>query len=80
MRIAIVHDYIKEYGGAERVLEELVKLFPNAPIYTAFYKKGSPAYDKFQTKKIIPSWAHYFFCNKTSQSFEILGAFNLGKF
>jgi glycosyltransferase involved in cell wall biosynthesis len=37
MRIAIVHDYIKEYGGAERVLEELHKLFPDAPIYTSLY-------------------------------------------
>ncbi len=37
MRIAIVHDYIKEYGGAERVLEELHKLFPEAPIYTSIY-------------------------------------------
>src|SRR3990167_5589898 len=37
MRIAIVHDYIKEYGGAERVLEELHKLFPEAPVYTSIY-------------------------------------------
>src|SRR3989344_1062873 len=37
MRIAMVHDYIKEYGGAERVLEELHKLFPEAPIFTSIY-------------------------------------------
>jgi len=37
MRVAIVHDYIKEYGGAERVLEELHKLYPEAPIYTSIY-------------------------------------------
>ena len=37
MKIALVHDYIKEYGGAERVLEELHKLFPEAPIYTSIY-------------------------------------------
>lgn len=37
MRVAIVHDYIKEYGGAERVLEELVKIFPEAKIYTSVY-------------------------------------------
>ena len=37
IKIAIVHDYIKEYGGAERVLEELHKLFPDAPIYTSIY-------------------------------------------
>lgn len=37
MKVAIVHDYIKEYGGAERVLEELHKLYPDAPIYTSIY-------------------------------------------
>ena len=36
-KIAIVHDYLKEYGGAERVLEELIKLFPNADVYTSLY-------------------------------------------
>ncbi len=37
MRVVLVHDYIKEYGGAERVLEELHKVFPDAPIYTSIY-------------------------------------------
>src|SRR3989344_7384251 len=37
MKIAIVHDYIKEYGGAERVLEALHELYPEAPIYTSIY-------------------------------------------
>lgn len=37
MKIAIVHDYIKEYGGAERVLEELIKVFPQADVYTSLY-------------------------------------------
>jgi glycosyltransferase involved in cell wall biosynthesis len=36
MRVALVHDYLREYGGAERVLEELHKLFPDAPVYTSF--------------------------------------------
>lgn len=37
MKIAIVHDYIKEYGGAERVVEELVKIYPNADVFTSIY-------------------------------------------
>ena len=56
MKIALVHDYIKEYGGAERVLEELHNLYPEAPIYTAFYEKKSKAYERFKNAKIIPSW------------------------
>jgi len=37
-KIAIVQDYIKEFGGAESVLETLSEIFPNAPIYTTLYK------------------------------------------
>lgn len=39
MRIALVHDYLNQYGGAERVLESFSELFPDAPIYTLFYDK-----------------------------------------
>ncbi|MDD4136164.1 MAG: glycosyltransferase [Candidatus Shapirobacteria bacterium] len=38
LKIAIVQDYIKEFGGAESVLEILSEIFPNAPIYTTLYK------------------------------------------
>jgi len=41
MRVALVHDYIKEYGGAERVLEALHAIFPKAPVYTSIY---APSY------------------------------------
>ncbi len=37
MRVAIVHDYIKEYGGAERVLETLLEIYPDADVYTSLY-------------------------------------------
>jgi len=37
MKVALVHDYIKEYGGAERVLEALHEIWPNAPVYTSVY-------------------------------------------
>jgi glycosyltransferase involved in cell wall biosynthesis len=39
LKIALVHDYLREYGGAERVLEVLHELFPEAPVYTAFADK-----------------------------------------
>lgn len=39
MRIALVHDYLVQYGGAERVLEVLCELFPKAPIFTLVYDK-----------------------------------------
>lgn len=55
MKIALVHDYIKEFGGAERVLKELSDMFPDAPIYTAFCVKNSTAEKEFKGRKIIES-------------------------
>ena len=39
MKIALVHDYLVQYGGAERVLEAFTELFPYAPIYTLIYDR-----------------------------------------
>lgn len=36
MKVALVHDYLREYGGAERVIEALHELYPKAPLYTSF--------------------------------------------
>ncbi len=57
MKVALVHDFLIEYGGAERVLEALHEIWPKAPIYTAFYRENSSAYRRFKHKKIIASWA-----------------------
>ncbi len=37
MNVAIVHDYLIQYGGAERIIEIFHQLFPEAPIYTSIY-------------------------------------------
>lgn len=37
MRVALVHDYLNQMGGAEKVLLTLHDLFPQAPIYTSIY-------------------------------------------
>jgi glycosyltransferase involved in cell wall biosynthesis len=36
-RVALVHDWLNQMGGAENVLEEFVALAPGAPIYTSIY-------------------------------------------
>ncbi|MFO0703189.1 MAG: hypothetical protein U0525_00475 [Patescibacteria group bacterium] len=36
MKIALVHDQLAEFGGAERVLIAMKKAFPDAPLYTSF--------------------------------------------
>ena len=39
MRVAILHDYLNQFGGAERVLIALLEIFPKADIYTLLYDK-----------------------------------------
>ena len=34
MKVGIVHDWLLVYGGAERVLKELLVLFPDAHLYS----------------------------------------------
>lgn len=58
MKIALVHDFLKEYGGAERVLEALHEIWPEAPIYTAFvdYAGFGPHADRVRPWKIKTTW------------------------
>lgn len=52
--IAIVHDWLTNFAGAERVLLEISDLFPKAPIYTSVYdSKGAKPFAK---KRVIPSF------------------------
>ncbi len=40
MKVAIVHEYLNQYGGAERVLQVLCSMLPHAPIYTTLYDRA----------------------------------------
>lgn len=40
LRVALVHDQLAEFGGAERVLIALKEAFPQADVYTSFVDKG----------------------------------------
>jgi glycosyltransferase involved in cell wall biosynthesis len=55
VRIALVHDYLVQYGGAERVLECFCELWPYAPIYTLVYNEEA-MHGKFSDKKIKTSF------------------------
>ncbi len=37
LKVALVHDHLVQDGGAERVVRTLLKMYPEAPLYTAFY-------------------------------------------
>lgn len=60
-RVAIVHDYLLQYGGAEKVLEALHTLFPRAPLYTTFFDEPSLRAFGFSVpahliRPMLPSW------------------------
>lgn len=40
MKIALVHDFLTQLGGAERVLDELIQMYPEADVYTLVYDKS----------------------------------------
>lgn len=55
LRVAIVHYWLVNHRGGEKVLEEICKLFPSADIYTLFYdpEKVSPM---IRSRNVIPSF------------------------
>jgi len=55
MKIALVHDYLVQYGGAERVLENLGEIWPYAPIYTLLYNQAK-VHKRFSEKTIRTSF------------------------
>lgn len=81
-KVALVHDYLNEFGGAERVLLALSEIFPDAPIYTAFYRDNSPAFKRFKDKEIITSWAQNvpFFASKLHSPLRFLAPLVWGRF
>ena len=65
MKIALVHDYLTQKGGAERVFEILCRRFPEADIYTSLYDPENTidVGDRtVQTTRLqlIPGANHYF--------------------
>ena len=52
MKVALVHDYLNQMGGAERVVLALHELFPDAPLYTSIYdpKRVDPAFQKMDIR------------------------------
>lgn len=58
MKLALVHDYLTNEGGAEKVLEVLQSTFPNSPIYTLIYDQKK--FGKFfNAQKIRTSFIQY---------------------
>jgi len=51
-KVALVHDYLNQYGGAEKTLEKIMELFPDSPIYTGILDLQKLP-EVFKKRKII---------------------------
>ena len=58
MKVVLVHDSLREYGGAERVVEALHEMWPEAPLFTAFvdWKSLGRHAERFKNWDIRTSW------------------------
>lgn len=58
MKVAIVHDYLIDFGGAERVLLALHEMYPKVPVYVSILnKKGmGEHWGKFKDVELKTSW------------------------
>lgn len=57
MRVALVHDDLVQWGGAERVLLGLSEIFPDAPIFTSVFDKTNKTLSRnFSSKKVVTSF------------------------
>ena len=52
--VAIAHDYLTQRGGAERVVTQFARMFPEAPIITSVYESDL-TYPEFSTHEVITS-------------------------
>lgn len=57
MKVAIVYDRVNKWGGAERVLLALNKMFPKAPLYTSVYEPSRAKWAK-TFPKVVPSFVN----------------------
>lgn len=59
MRVAVVHDYLTQRGGAERVALSLLKTFPGSKIITSLHDQAA-TYPEFQDYEVVTLWPQRF--------------------
>jgi glycosyltransferase involved in cell wall biosynthesis len=55
MKIALAHDWLNQMGGAENVLEQMVTMYPSAPVFTTIYAPELMP-EAFRRWDIRPTW------------------------
>src|SRR6478735_3472339 len=65
LKVAIVHDWLTNMGGAEPVVLRMQSLFPDAPVYTSVYDRDRmPAFHNIDVRttylqKLLPKSIRY---------------------
>lgn len=57
--VALVHDYLTQRGGAERVALALARAFPTAPLYTSLFEPGA-TFPDFEAARVRATWPNGF--------------------
>lgn len=84
INVALIHDWLTTFGGAERVLLALHDIFPVAPIYTTIYNRAN--LPQFHNTNIISSYLNHFpYAMRHHQIFiplmpRAVESFNLNRF
>ncbi len=60
LKIAVVHDWLITYGGAERVLEQILAIFPQADLFALYDFTPDGERDYFQNKPVTTSFLQKF--------------------
>lgn len=55
-RVALVHDWLVHPGGAESVLKSFLRLFPDAPVFTAVYSPDPPLEEMLEGREVRSSF------------------------
>ena len=81
MKIAIVHDWLTNMGGAEQVVINFKEIYPDAPIYTTFYNPNNldpklrnidVRTSYLQKKKMVTNHKKYFpFMPRAFENFDL---------
>ena len=58
-RVALVHDYLTQRGGAERVVLSLTRAFPDAPLFASLYEPAT-TFPEFAEVDVRPGFLNRF--------------------
>ncbi len=57
-KVAIFYDWLNQWGGAEKVLLDILEIFPKSPVFTLnYYPKNTPWLPK--STKVVPSFINH---------------------